>query len=118
MSRSRTDQQARQRATLILQVRAGQITAQQAARQLGISRQRYYQWESRALRALLTALENQPRGRPRKVQDPEKHQLHLQVQQLQKQVHLFEQKEKLRQMIKAMEEPRSVRGSSTKKNSK
>lgn len=117
MSRSRIDQQARQRATLILQVRAGQITAQQAARQLGISRQRYYQWESRALRALLTALENQPKGRPRKVQDPEKHQLHLQVQQLQKQVHLFEQKEKLRQMIKGMEESR-VRGSSTKKNSK
>ena len=116
MSRSRTDQQARQRATLILQVRAGQITAQQAARQLGISRQRYYQWETRALRALLTALQNQPRGRPRKVRDPEKHQLHLQVQQLQKQVYLFQQKDKLRQLIKSMEG--SIRDSSTKKNSK
>ena len=91
-------------------------TAQQAARQLGISRQRYYKWESRALRALLTALENQPRGRPRKVQDPEKHQLQVQVQELQKQVHVFQQKEKLRQIIKSMEESR--RGSSTKKNSK
>jgi len=118
MSRSRTDQQARHRATLILQVRAGQITAQQAARQLGISRQRYYQWEKRALGALLGALEDQPRGRPRKVQDPEKHQLQVEVQQLQKQVHLYQEKEKLRQLIKAMEEPRSVRGSSTKKNSK
>ena len=118
MSRSRSDQQARQRATLILQVRTGQITAQQAARQLGISRQRYYRWEQRALRALLTALQDQPRGRPSKVPDPEKHQLQVQVQQLQKQVHVFQQKEKLRQMIKSMEESRSVRGSSTKKNSK
>jgi transposase len=99
-------------------VRAGQITALQAARQLGISRQRYYQWEKRALRALLSALEDQPKGRPRKVQDPEKHQLQVQVEQLQKQVHVFQQKEKLRQLIKAMEEPRSVRGFSTKKNSK
>ena len=116
MSRSRTDQQARQRATLILQVRTGQITAQQAARQLGISRQRYYHWEKRALRALLTAVEDQPKGRPRKVKDPEKYHLQVQVQQLQKQVHIFQQKEKLRQMIKSMEESR--RGSSTKKNSK
>jgi hypothetical protein len=33
-------------------------------------------------------------------------------------VRLFEQKEKLRQLIKAMEEPRTDRGSFTKKNSK
>lgn len=117
MSRSRTDLQARQRATRILQVRAGQITAQQAARHLGISRQRYYQWERRGLRALLTALRNQPRGRPRKVQDPEKHQLQRQVQQLQKQVHLFHQKEQLRRLVKSMEASRSPRGASTKKNS-
>ena len=92
MSRSRTDQLAHQRATLILQVRAGQITARQAARQLHISRQRYYQWEKRALQAILKALQDQPRGRPRSPQNPQEQQLQRRVQQLQKQVQLFERK--------------------------
>ena len=109
---------ARQRAILILQVRAGQLRASQAARQLHISRQRYYQWEKRALRALLQALEDQPRGRPRNRQNPQQQQLQRQVQQLQKQVQLFEEKERLRQLLKTLEEPRSDRGSSSKKNSK
>src|SRR5437867_4002423 len=107
MSRSRTDQLARQRAILILQVRAGQITVRQAARQLNISRQRYYQWEKRALQAILQALRDQPRGRPRNRQNPQQQQLQRQVQQLQRQVQLFEEKERLRQLIKTMEEPRS-----------
>ena len=55
-----------QRASLILQVRAGQMTAQEAARQLGISRQAYYQWEKRALQAMLQSLADRPPGqRPR-----------------------------------------------------
>jgi transposase-like protein len=44
---------ARQRAELILKVRSGQLTATAAAQALGISRQQYYQWEARALQALL-----------------------------------------------------------------
>lgn len=60
------------RATLIVQVRAGQLTTEQAAQQLGISRQRHYKWESRALKAMLTAVEDQPRGRPKGKTDPEK----------------------------------------------
>ena len=51
---------ARQRAALILKVRSGQLTATAAAQALGISRQAYYQWESRALKAMLAALEEQP----------------------------------------------------------
>src|SRR5437660_120874 len=51
---------SQKRASLILQVRAGQITAQEAAQQLGISRQAYYKWEKRALAALLQSLEDQP----------------------------------------------------------
>ena len=63
------------RATLILQVRAGQLTAEQAAQQLGISRQRYYKWEKRALKALLSAVEDQPKGRPKGKTAPEKESL-------------------------------------------
>src|SRR5512137_161587 len=93
------------RASLILQVRSGQITAQQAAQQLGISRQAFYKWEKRALRALLQALEDQPAGRPRQASDPEKDQLKAQVQSLERQVRLYEQRDALRALLKEMEAP-------------
>ena len=105
------------RASLILQVRTGQLTAQQAAQQLGISRQAFYKWEKRALKALLNALEEQPPGRPKGQSDPEKEQLKTRVEQLERQVRLYEQREQLRELLKEMEESAQT-GSSTKKNSK
>jgi transposase len=90
--------QARQRALLILQVQAGQLTATAAARQLGLSRKSYYQWENRALAALMTSLETQSPGRPPKAADPEKEQLRQQVTRLQAQVTELEQVLELRQI--------------------
>lgn len=90
---------ARHRAEVILQVRSGQLTATQAAQQLGISRQQYYQWEQRALQALLTALENQPAGRPKLPTDPEKEALLRRVQQLEQQLRFHEEKDQLRQLL-------------------
>ena len=107
---------AQQRASLILQVRAGQLTAQQAAQQLGISRQAFYKWERRALKALLNALQDQPPGRPKGTTDPEKDQLKTRVEELERQVRLYEQRDNLRQLLKEMES-RDDRDS-TKKNSK
>src|SRR5215472_11699574 len=92
------------RASLILQVRAGQITAQQAAQQLGISRQAFYKRERRALKALLHALQDQPPGRPKGTTDPEKDQLKSRVQELERQVRLFEQRDELRSLLKQMGE--------------
>lgn len=108
---------AQQRASLILQVRAGQITTQQAARQLSISRQAFYKWEQRGLRALLQALEDQPPGRPKETSDPEKDQLQSRVEALERQVRLYEQRDELRKLLKQMEAP-GPPGASTKKNSK
>ena len=108
---------SQKRASLILQVRAGQMTAQEAAQQLGISRQAYYKWEQRALRALLQALEDQPKGRPAAPTDPVKEQLRSRVQKLEEKVRLHEQREELRALIKQMGEPDGS-GSSTKKNCK
>jgi transposase-like protein len=107
---------AQQRASLILQVRSGQLTAQEAARQLGTSRQAFYKWERRGLKALLHALQDQPPGRPKGTTDPEKDQLRSRVEQLERQVRLYEQRDHLRQLLKAMES-REDRDS-TKKNSK
>jgi len=105
------------RASLILQVRTGQITAQEAARQLGISRQAFYKWEKRGLKALLNALQDQPPGRPKGTTDPEKDQLKSRVEELEHKVRLYEQRDELRKLLKQMEEPADP-GSATKKNSK
>jgi transposase len=90
---------ARQRAELIFQVRSGQMTATQAAQTLGISRQQYYQWEQRALQALLSALANQPTGRPKTPTDPVKEKLQRRVAQLEQQVQQQQQRERLRQLL-------------------
>jgi transcriptional regulator of heat shock response len=90
---------ARQRAELILRVRSGQMTATEAALTLGISRQQYYQWEQRALQALLSALEDQPTGRPKNPTDPEKEALQRRVKQLEQQVQEHQQREQLRQLL-------------------
>jgi transposase len=95
---------ARQRAELIFQVRSGQMTATAAAQTLGISRQQYYQWEQRALQALLSALEDQPTGRPKTPTDPEKEKLQRRVQQLEQQVQAQEQREQLRQLLSPWEQ--------------
>jgi transposase len=94
---------ARQRAEVIFKVRSGQMTATAAAQTLGISRQQYYQWEQRALQALLGALENQPTGRPSHPTDPEKEALQRRVQQLEQQVLAHQQQEQLRQLLRQWE---------------
>lgn len=55
----------------IIQVQAGLLTATAAAEQLGISRKTYYQWESRALSAMIAALQPGQPGRPSTAPDPQ-----------------------------------------------
>ena len=95
---------ARQRAEVIFQVRSGQITATQGAQLLGISRQQYYQWEQRALQALLSAVENQPTGRPKSPTDPEKEALQRRMEQLEQEVQHHRQREQLRQLLSQWEQ--------------
>jgi transposase len=90
---------ARQRAQLIMQVRSGVLSAQEAARQLGISRKTYYQWERRALAAMVEALGNRPPGRPPRPIDPEKEALERQTQELQAKLQVLEQTERIRQRL-------------------
>ena len=60
-----TSRQAKQVAAAILEVLAGARTPQQAAEALTVSLPRYYQLESRALRAVVQACEVRPKGRVR-----------------------------------------------------
>ncbi len=90
---------ARQRAQLIMQVRSGLLSAQGAARQLGISRKTYYKWERRALAAMVEALGNREQGRPPVPSDPEKEALRRQTRELQAKLQVLEQTEQIRQRL-------------------
>lgn len=90
---------ARQRAQLIMQVRSGLLSAQEAARQLGISRKTYYKWERRALAAMVEALGNREHGRPPRPTDPEREALQRQTEELQAKLQVLEQTEQIRQRL-------------------
>jgi transposase len=90
---------ARQRAQLIMQVRSGVLTAEAAARQLGVSRKTYYKWERRALAAMVEALGNRDQGRPPQPRDPEKAALRRQTEELQAKLTVLERTARLRQLL-------------------
>ena len=104
MSQKKKDQEAsRKRASIIMQVRSGQKTVKEAARELGISRKTYYEWENRALEAMVDAMEKQPNGRPAKEVDPEKEALQKQVQELEKQLFVAKKTVEVRDLLAAYE---------------
>ncbi len=94
---------ARQRAQLILQVRSGVLSAQEAARQLGVSRKTYYKWERRALAAMVEALGDREQGRPPRPIDPEREALQRQTRELQAKLEVLEQTERIRQQLQQLD---------------
>lgn len=100
---------AQTRAALILEVRSGRLTATEAARQMGLSRKSYYQWEQRALEAMMEALEAQAPGRPKGTLDPEKEKLQRRVKELEDQLQAHQERERLRQRIQQLESKKNLR---------
>jgi len=92
--------QARRRAEVILKVRAGQLNAAEAARQLGMSRKTYYKWEERALAGMLEALCDRSAGRPPAKEDPKDEQLGKRVKELERELEGRRQTEELRRLLK------------------
>lgn len=56
---------AQERMKVFMKVQAGIITAARGAQELGISRQAYYEWETRGMEALMSGMSDRPTGRPR-----------------------------------------------------
>jgi transposase len=106
---------ARERASIILQVCSGAITATEGAERLRISRKTYYEWEERALGAMAGALEDRPAGRPPAPVDEEKEELRRRVGELEKKLFLAEKTIEVKELLSAYDEFR-VRGA--KKNRK
>lgn len=103
MSESRDNELARKRAAVIFAVRSGRITAEEGAKQLGVSRKTYYEWERRALEAMTDALENGASGRPRMPIDPEKERLQEEIAELQNKLFVAEKTVEVRDMLHAYE---------------
>jgi transposase len=96
----RDDAVARLRAELIVEVHSGRMSAQEAAKRLGVSRKTYYKWEKRALRGMVEALGNRASGRPAPRIDPEKEALRKKSAQLEKRLKGLEQTLKVRELLK------------------
>ena len=103
MSRSQDLEQARQRAAVVFRVRSGQLTAEEGARMLGVSRKTYYEWEGRALQAMTQAMEDKPAGRPEQPQDAEKEELKARVQALEHQLTMAKKTVEVRNLLHAYE---------------
>jgi len=103
MSGSKDKERARQRAAVVFAVRSGQITAEEGARRLGVSRKTYYEWESRALQALTEAMEDKASGRPSIPHDEEKERLQQENAELRKKLFVAEKTAEVRDMLHAYE---------------
>ena len=80
----RIESAEREELLLIMRVEVGQLTASEAARQMGVSRKTFYQRAQRGLEGMATALAPRPAGRPGNVRDTEKEALLAQMEQLQR----------------------------------
>jgi len=94
---------ARKRAEVIFAVRSGQITAEEGARRLGVSRKTYYEWENRALEAMTGALEDRAPGRPATPVDEEKERLQNEIAALQNDLFVAKKTVEVRDMLHAYE---------------
>jgi transposase len=98
-----TKQEARTRAEVILKVRAGLMTATEAATTLGVSRKTYYEWEERGLGAMLRQLEDQTPGRPAVSVSAVETALAARVTELESKLKVAEQTAEIRAILRAME---------------
>jgi transposase len=103
MSDSKDKERARQRAAVVVAVRSGQITAEEGARRLGVSRKTYYEWESRALQAMTEAMEDKAPGRPSMPKDEEKERLQEENTELRKKLFVAQKTVEVRDMLHAYE---------------
>jgi transposase-like protein len=113
MSETKDKERARQRSAVVFAVRSGQMTVEEGARSLGVSRKTYYEWESRAMQAMTQAMEDRSSGRPGTPKDEEKERLEEQLKELQNKLFVAEKTVEVRDMLHAYE----LQNSGTKKKS-
>ena len=112
---NKNEHKARERASVILRVRSGQISATEGAKLLGISRKTYYQWEKRALQGMMSQLEEQPPGRPSAPSHPELETMKQKIAALEAKLTVAEQTAEVRSILLVMRENEEKRDLKKKK---
>ena len=105
----------RLRAEVIMKVRCGLMTAQQAADRLGVSRKTYYKWEQRGLSALLDGVAEKAPGRPGHPSDDRHQDLERQLNEAKRQIELLNHKLALKDVLWEMKLPAPGCGRAKKK---
>lgn len=102
MSRRRSSAkvEASEMMQLIMQVRGGMLNATDAARQLGVSRKTWYEWETRAINGMMEALQPKKPGRPSSQAGPETQRLRSEISSLQQQVQILEQRYQVQKLLR------------------
>ncbi len=100
----RNESMEREELLLIMRVQTDQLTASEAARQMGVSRKTFYQRMQRGLAGMAAALTPRQAGRPGKERDAEKEALLAQTAQLQG------EKQKLQRILRVRELLQKARG--------
>ena len=93
---------AQERQRVILEHLRGQLSATQAALELGMSRKTFYEWLQRAMVGMLSALQDRPTGRPAQSMDPEKKQLLEELETLEKERLVLENRLRIQEAIRQM----------------
>lgn len=88
-------------------MQGGQMTAAEGAKQLGVSRKTYYEWENRGLAGMMAALSNGRSGRPSSPVDAEKERLLEEAEQLRLENELLQVRLGIQKML-AQEEPEGL----------
>ena len=99
MTKENSDKQAMKRAEIIMKVRSGEMTATDGAKELGVSRKTYYEWEQKGLEALLGALTNKEPGRPANKADSEKDNLEKEVERLKDELEVANAKIRIKELM-------------------
>lgn len=109
MGKSPSAQQvvARMRAEVIMKVRCGLLTAQQAAQRLGVSRKTYYKWEQRGLTAMLDGVADQSPGRPSEPSDNCRLSLQRQLAEANRQIELLNHQMALKDILMDLKLPKT-----------
>ena len=95
---------ARQKAEVILKVRAGLMSVAEAARQLGISRKTYYKWEQRGLEAMIEGLCERSSGRPPGESDGEKDRMKRRIRELEHELGKRRKADELHERVRQLSE--------------
>jgi transposase len=90
---------ARKRVAIMVAVRGGKLSVEEAARQLGISRKTYYEWEQKALSAMTEAMENRPAGRPSTKPHPQVVALQQRVRELEDELIMLRETQQARELL-------------------